>query len=85
MEAGKQSLKNKPREQNLENIKDDSYQKNKMQNHLNPTYIFETKLKHLPFVGGAGRILLATLGLLRSDREQARLKPLESVTVGSVL
>ena len=53
---------------------------------------FETKLnedkmfkKQLPFVGGAGRILLATLGLLRSEREHARLKPLESVTVGSVL
>ena len=52
----------------------------------------ETKLnedkmfkKQLPFVGGAGRILLATLGLLRSEREHARLKPLESVTVGSVL
>ena len=39
----------------------------------------------LPFVGGAGRILLETLGLFKSEREQARLKPLESVTVGSVL
>jgi hypothetical protein len=39
----------------------------------------------LPLVGGAGRILLVTFGLLRSESEHARLNPLGSVAVGSVL
>jgi len=37
---------------------------------------------NLPVIGGAGSNLR---GLLRSEREQARLSPLSSLAVGSVL
>ena len=39
----------------------------------------------LPFVGGAGKILLVTLGLFKSDSEHALLRLLGSELLGSVL